>query len=618
MKGVMNYQYTPYLIPLLLAVAVTVTVMLLTWRRREATPGMWEAWLLMLGAAFWSLMYAHELSTPDIAWQILFAKLQYFGIASIPQLWLLLVLDYTRKPARRSSPLIWALTAAGGITILLAWTNEFHSLIWRQLSQIQVESALILSIQHGPLFYLYVAFAYVCLGSGAVILLKTFIEAPALLRRQIFILLMAALVPWMGNLSYILKVNPYPYLDLTPIAFTITSLVGAYGLTRYGLLEVIPLARDRVFENLTDAVFVLDSHGRILDLNPAADRMVHQAGEITIPLLGANRQATIPQMLGRPISHKIPGWKAIEPEIEAAGEGIFELPMPISGKPHVFEVRISTIHAPHSDTTCRLAVLRDISERKLAEKEMRLARDMAEQASNAKSTFLATMSHELRSPLTVIIGYSDMMAHEARAEGQERIAWRLDQVLASSQHLLRLVNDILDLSRIEAGHMQLNPMVFPVAGLLEEIRAFGEPLVSQNHNTLQTHIPDDLGEMNSDPTRVRQILINLIANAAKFTQNGTITIGADREFFAGKDWLEFEVRDTGIGMTMEQQQMVFEPFHQVDPSNTRHYGGAGLGLTISRRLCDMLGGEITLDSAPQQGSVFHVRLPACTNGSLSD
>lgn len=618
MKGVMNYQYTPYLIPLLLAVAVTVTVMLLTWRRRKATPGMWEAWLLMLGAAFWSLFYAHELSTPDMAWQVLFAKMQYFGIASIPQLWLLLVLDYTRKPIRRSPHLLRILIALGGITIILAWTNEYHGLVWQQLSQMQVGSARILSIQHGPLFYLYVVFAYLCLGSGAVILLKTFIEAPALLRRQIFILLMAALVPWMGNLSYILKVNPFPYLDLTPIAFTITSLVGAYGLTRYGLLEVIPLARDRVFENLTDAVFVLDSHNRILDLNHAADRMVRQAGEVTIPLTDATRQATIPQMLGQPISHKLPGWRTIESEIEKAGEGVFELPMTVVGKPHVFEVRISTVHAPHSDTTCRLAVLRDISDRKQVEKEMRLARDMAEQASNAKSTFLATMSHELRSPLTVIIGYSDMMAHEARADGQERIAWRLDQVLNSAQHLLRLVNDILDLSRIEAGRVQLSPMVFPVAALLEEIQAFGEPLVSQNHNTLHTHVPPDLGEMNSDPTRVRQILINLIANAAKFTQDGTITIGADRQFFNGKDWLEFEVRDTGIGMTMEQQQMVFEPFHQADPSHTRHYGGAGLGLTISRRLCDLLGGEITVESAPQQGSVFRVRLPASTNGNLSE
>jgi len=243
-------------------------------------------------------------------------------------------------------------------------------------------------------------------------------------------------------------------------------------------------------------------------------------------------------------------------------------------------------------------------------RELDQARQDAETANRAKSTFLANMSHELRTPLNAIIGYSEMVAEELEDDELDSYIPDLTKINASGKHLLSLINDILDLSKIEAGRMDLYLERFDVAQMLDEATATITPLVQKKKNRLITDFEPDLGTMRADLTKVRQILFNLMSNAAKFTENGTITLSARREQQDGQDWRVFCVKDSGIGIPPEKLDHVFEEFAQADRSTTRNYGGTGLGLPISRRFSQMMGGDITVESEPGVGSTFSIRLPA--------
>jgi signal transduction histidine kinase/DNA-binding response OmpR family regulator/putative methionine-R-sulfoxide reductase with GAF domain len=244
-----------------------------------------------------------------------------------------------------------------------------------------------------------------------------------------------------------------------------------------------------------------------------------------------------------------------------------------------------------------------------------------ETASRYKSEFLANMSHELRTPLNAIIGYSEMLQEEAEDLGQEDFTPDLQKINAAGKHLLALINDILDLSKIEAGRMDLYLETFDLTTMLRDVETTVQPLVEKNTNTLVVQCADDLGRMRADLTKVRQALFNLLSNASKFTTHGTISLAVAREAISafsppglggteGGDWVTFRVSDTGIGMTPEQMAKLFQPFMQADASTTRQYGGTGLGLTITKRFCQMMGGDIAVDSEVGKGSTFSIRLPA--------
>jgi signal transduction histidine kinase len=233
-------------------------------------------------------------------------------------------------------------------------------------------------------------------------------------------------------------------------------------------------------------------------------------------------------------------------------------------------------------------------------------RQLAE-ASRHKSQFLANMSHELRTPLNAIIGYSEMLQEEAEDLGEETLIPDLQKVNAAGKHLLGLINDILDLSKIEAGRMDLYLETFEVRQLVRDVAAIVQPLVEKNGNELVVSCPEDVGTMHADQTKLRQALFNLLSNAAKFTDHGTVTLTVERE---QDDWLTFAVSDTGIGMTGEQLGRLFEAFSQAEASTQSRYGGTGLGLAISRHFCRLMGGDLAVESVRGRGSTFTVRLPA--------
>jgi signal transduction histidine kinase len=266
--------------------------------------------------------------------------------------------------------------------------------------------------------------------------------------------------------------------------------------------------------------------------------------------------------------------------------------------------------------TGTVAIRTDITELKQTEIELskaiaeaQKARAVAEEANSAKSAFLANMSHELRTPMNAIIGYSEMLLEDAKESGQNQSAGDLFKIHSSAVHLLALINEILDLSKIEAGKMELCLEEIHLFSVIDEIANTVRPIIDKNANTLCIDCADTVPTIKTDSIKLRQILLNLLSNAGKFTHAGKISFSVAVDAEPENGWIVFAVRDTGIGMSRDQLDKVFAPFTQADNSTTRRYGGTGLGLTITKKFCEMMGGTITVDSEPDAGSLFVVKLP---------
>ncbi len=375
-----------------------------------------------------------------------------------------------------------------------------------------------------------------------------------------------------------------------------------------------------VIESISEGMLVVGHDGRITLWNEAAERIT-----------GRKRD----QVLGRPLLEAFQGSEmmqlvsTINDVVRARHRDAFQnLCLLGEQNGRFFEARIFPFQ------TGTTVFLNDATERKLAEQRqaqllkdvesanrelmntlhqlrttqvaLEDAKEAAEAANHAKSSFLANMSHELRTPLNAIIGYSEMLEEEASDAGSEEFIPDLKKIHQAGKHLLMLINDVLDLSKIEAGKMSLYLETFDVSQMVDSVVAVIDPLISKNANTLKVNRGDHLGVMRADMTKVRQSLFNLLSNAAKFTESGEVTLDVSRE----ADWITFRVRDTGIGMSEKQMAKLFQAFSQADRSTASKYGGTGLGLAITKRFCRIMGGDVTAESRQGSGSSFTIRLPA--------
>ncbi|MBO0351401.1 HAMP domain-containing protein [Phormidium pseudopriestleyi FRX01] len=360
------------------------------------------------------------------------------------------------------------------------------------------------------------------------------------------------------------------------------------------LLEAIP---DLMLQFSQDGTFMDFKGGR-------GDTLLRPAGE----LLTQNLDSILPPGLARLYL------EYVHIALETDDIQVFEYDWFINETRRYFEVRM--VVSGHQQV---LAIIRDITANKLTQLELEQAKEAAEAASHAKSMFLATMSHELRTPLNAILGYSDLLRDQAQEDGLEEFISDLDQIHQSGLNLLTIISDILDISKIESGHTKLYLERFNMTALIAEVQSNTHLSILKNSNQLEVKYGDELGTMTGDRSKVKQVLLNLLSNAAKFTQNGQITFSVERieavipngepDSNSDAGIFLFTVTDTGIGMTPEQIEKIFQPFVQADEKYTRKYGGTGLGLAIGRNFCQMMGGSIRVESQPGVGSSFTCRLP---------
>jgi PAS domain S-box-containing protein len=362
--------------------------------------------------------------------------------------------------------------------------------------------------------------------------------------------------------------------------------------------------RDRALASSSNGILITDASlpdNGIIYVNPAFERLTGYSAEEA-----AGRNCRFLQGEGTDIESIQTIRDAIREEKDVS---VVLLNYRKNGEAFWNDLTVAPVRDDSGRVTHFIGVQTDVTDRKRAEEDLRAAKEASEIANKAKSQFLANMSHELRTPLNAIIGYSEMLEDQVTDLELADLAPDLDKIRTAGKHLLALINDILDLSKIEAGKMDLYLETFDVAQMANDVATTIRPLVDKKGNTLELRMPPGLPAMHSDLTKVRQSLFNLLSNASKFTENGKVTLEVEQEEREGQPWIAMRVTDTGIGMNEEQVAKLFEPFTQADRSTTRRFGGTGLGLAITRRFCRMMGGDVTVGSEPGKGSTFTIVLP---------
>jgi len=727
----------------------------------------------MLAVAEWSLGYALELGSAGLPDKVFWAKVQYVGIVAVPVAWSVLALQYTGREKWLARRNLILLAIVPLVTLLLAWTNEAHGLIWSDTRLATSGSFSVLDLTYGAWFWVNIAYSYLFILLGSFLFLQEVLHSPHLYRGQASALLIGALAPWLGNVLYVSGLSPFPHLDLTPFAFTSTGLVLSWGLFHFRLLDIVPVAHDAVIESMGDGVLVLDVQDRIVDLNPAAESIFGCAAS---------------EAIGRAADQMLSGQSDLVECYRDVTEAHAEIALDQGDAQHCFDLRISPLHDRRGCLSGRLVVLRDITKRKQAEEALKRTHDELEErveertielkqeiaehqrtegalrqseakyralveqipamiyttglaeasttfymnpqierilgftqaewmagpdlwlrqlhpddrarvlaelarshdsgepfiaeyrllsrddqvlwfhdeavvvqdddgtplflqgvmlditerkrveaaleeerasltrrvtertaelsAANAelaraarlKDEFLASMSHELRTPLNAILGLSEALQEEVYGPLSEKQFKSLHRIEESGRHLLALINDILDVSKIEAGKLELE--IGPVS--VESVCRASLGLIKQTAHKKQLKVSSTFDSqvttIQADGRRLKQILVNLLSNAVNFTPEGG-TIGLEVVGDAENEAVHLTVWDTGIGISQEDLPRLFQPFVQLDSSLSRQYAGTGLGLALVHRMAEMHRGSVSMESQKGEGSRFTVSLP---------
>lgn len=576
------------------------------WRSREGNPAARSLTFVMLLVVFWIGVYSLEVLDGLLDFKLLAHNTKFVSIALIPVVWMIFALQYTARQLKRLRQWFVLLSFMPFMTITLIYSNSLHQLVWSEINHVKASGFYVTISTTNWWFWVHAFYSYGLLLIGSYLLLRQFLVSPSIYRRQLSAIFIAIAAPFVANAITIFNNAP---IDLTPFAFVITGAALAWGLFRYQLLDLLPVARSVVVDSMSDGMIVIDAQGRILDVNPAAEVFLRQA-EST--MLGKRMAEIVPLLAQQPELIE----KYRQPQIIHD-----ELVLEDDGQTRFVDVRVSPVRNPQGEVTGRVIIFRDITARKEDEKhiqeqnrilrqvneELDTARQQAEQATLLKSQFLATMSHELRTPLNAIIGFTQIQLEGMAGDLTHEQRRYQERVLANSEHLLGLINDILDLSKIEAGRMDILRKPYHLREWVAEIVAQNRVLTEAKGLEFHVEIDDQLPDvMVGDAMRLKQVIINLLSNAIKFTEKGFVNLQVCTNDL--ETW-KIMVTDSGIGVPAHAQETIFEEFRQVDGTPSRQHGGTGLGLSIVRKLTLMMGGTIRVKSEVDKGSTFTVIMP---------
>jgi PAS domain S-box-containing protein len=599
-------QPNPYTFPLLLAALTSSFLGYLIWRRRPG-PGIIPFIIMMICVVEWCTTYLISLIATDFAAKAIFNDLAYIGITIIPPGWLIFALGYTGRERLITRRLLGLLCIEPIAVVILALSNPLHHLFWSEQQLITVQGTLWLQSTPNTLFWIYAVIAYAFIVMGTGLLLQALLRTPNLYRGQLVTLLIGIFTPWLANFLTITRLNPFDPLDITPFAFSFLGVMLAISMTRYHIFDIAPVARERIFAEMRDAALVLDSRNRIVDINLAAIRL--------IGLKSTN------DAVGKMAIEILHDYRNFVEQFGLVEETDTEIVFSTNNQPRYFQLTITPLRNRSGILTGRILMLHEVTELKSAadqitqqneallqaNAELVVARKEAEEASRLKTEFLATMSHELRTPLNAIIGFTDFMLTGLPGTLNAKQEDYLKRVVSNGERLLALINDILDIAKIEAARLELADVLLSPGELLKNIEGQLRGLAEQKGLRFDTFLDATMPpQLRGDPKRIEQILVNLISNAIRFTASGSVDVRIAPVDSA--QWM-LSITDTGVGIPPHALDYIFDEFRQVDGSTRREHGGTGLGLAIVRKLAILMGGSVRVQSEVGKGSTFVVQLP---------
>lgn len=594
------WQRLPYILPLVASVAVSATLVVYVWPRRRLT-GVYPFIALMTGVVVWSSAAVLVHVNDGLEAKLLWANVQYIGVVMVPAAWLVLVMDYTGRSHLVTSRTLALLTIHPLLTQILIWTDPLHHQFRAEVWLETRGPFPMLGTVMGPAFWAHTTYAYMLLFAGSMLLLWTLFREPRTYRYRSLALFLAVFAPWVANALSVFRVTPFKHLDLTPFGFTVTGLAMTWGVLRFQLLDLIPVARDQVIESMRTGVIVLNLQHRVVDINPAARRMLGLKGS---------------DVIGLRLSERLPRYASIFDNYREVYEVTDEIIVGSGWDRRVFEMQISPLEDAHGDPVGRLVVGRDITDRKNveaalreSEHQLRIYADNLESRNMELDAFAHTVAHDLKAPLATLTGYGELIetAYDTLESKQvRRVAGTMGKM---ARKMGNIVDELLLMTRLESESVVLS--------LID----MGE-IVTEACERLRTHVeaaeatviaPDDWPGVLGYASWVEEVWVNYISNAIKYGGDPPrIELGFSYE---DPDHVRFWVQDNGAGLSPVEQSRLFVPFERLEQIRIQ---GTGLGLSIVRRIIERLGGEVGVESSgvSGEGSCFYFVLPVATESRM--
>lgn len=625
----MHPQALFYAIPLLLGATIASAFCILALQRYRE-PGAPAFVVAMASVALWAFAYALELISPTISEKMIWHRIIYMTSSAIPAFWLLFILQHEQEPPEKIRLWTVLLMIEPILFSTVTWTNDWwHQWLWHDIGPKTDEPILFMEIERGLGFLIHVAFTYLLVWISVIFFLRIVQrESSTLTYFQIIVLVLGILSPVIANTLHIVGFNPWQ-VNLTP--FTLITMGASVGWLafRFEIWDIVPAAHDAVFASMADGVIVFNLNDVIIDINPAAfhllnipkrrvighriDELIEQYDYISplrraLDVFRTDETKTVELTV---IVEK-GAYDATEQVGASANRYLDVVVSPLQDQRSRINGRILTLHDVTVRRTIQLELQKERSQlaQRVEERTADLSRANAELADAArlKDEFLATMSHELRTPLNTVLGLSEAIQDEIYGTVSPAQQRALQHVLDGGRHLLALINDILDVSKIEAGKLTLEPGPVAIDSLCQASVNFIRQTAVKKDLQIVVEIDPSVKIIFGDERRLKQILVNLLNNAVKFTpicgEIGLQVVGQPTN-----DLVSFTVWDRGIGIAKEDMPKLFKPFIQLDSRLTREHEGTGLGLTLVHRMVDLHGGSISVESQPGMGSQFTVNLP---------
>ncbi len=588
----MSQFYEFYIFLLMLTAGVSLVIAGVAWRKRDAQ-GAIPLTILMASLTLWAFFQIMVYLAPTMEQKIIYANLRYIGIETAPIAFYALAWDYKHRTKAMQFKQYLKIAVFPALCVQALWNNEVHHRFYKSVFMRDG----ILVMNNGPIFWINMIYLYFFVVLGIYHFVQSYRNSQSKHRQQALIIMMAAFIPAVSNFIFNLGLLPFADVDITPISFLLTGLLFYYALFFFALLDVIPIARDLLVEEMQDYVIVLDNNLRVLDMNKSARDFILQ------------NKVQRAKYVGMSIESLAENWTQLAEAITDTSIDYARINHVRDGKMNHYDLNKSEIYNRGGTKIGQIVDLRNINMLAEALLEAKNAREAAENANKSKGYFLANMSHEIRTPMNAIIGIAEMLDSEGLTREEQK---KYNQIIVkSAESLLTIINDILDLSKIEAGRMEMEKHNIDLGQIVRDTVEIFNITTANRSIIITSYIDRKIPQrLLGDAVRIRQILTNLIGNSIKFTKQGEIEITA--KYFGKKNninTIELCVRDTGLGIAEDKLDTVFESFKQADSSTTRKYGGTGLGLSIVKSLVELMNGSIKVESKIGVGSKFSVLLP---------